>query len=391
MVFSESPRVIGTLVGDIYHEAPARTKYGMLFEKLNEQLPVVQVCDATLRGVDRLLNGLLMFHPQIHLWKERFYQNIPAFKQRSAKIARHLAHLQQQNQADVVLQVGATFDAQWGQHNLPSVLYTDYTTHLSMLSPDAGRSPFSLETGKTLISLEKQAFQRATFVCTRSQIVRESILQEYKIAPEKVVVVGGGVNFETLPNTLNTPNMQGQPTILFIGKDFYRKGGDLLLNAFAQTRHHVPHGRLIMMTEGVPAGVPLDGVEIVSPTWDRTIIENLYQQADIFVLPSRLETWGDVLLEAMAYGIVCIGATRQAMGEIIQHGKTGLVVAPGDEHALFSALLWLMINPSLRRKWGKNGRDRLESHFTWGRVAERLAPVLKEAVALHNPHQHPRG
>ncbi|MCB0036198.1 MAG: glycosyltransferase family 4 protein [Anaerolineales bacterium] len=377
-------KVIGTLVGDIYTERPAQTKYGQLFKEVQNLCSNLELCDATLRGMDRWLNLARMFHYKRSIWKERFYQNVPAFNKRSQRAGQQIYKLQKSGQANVVLQVGVTFDASYGKHTLPNVIYTDYTTDMAMQQPDAGRSPFSEAVGQRLIKLEQQAFEHAYHVCTRSEIVRQSILNDYGIDADKVSVIGGGVNFEILPE-LNVPTRDGKPTVLFIGKDFYRKGGDLLLNAFAQTREHIPGTRLLMMTEGpIPADLPMEGVEVIAPTWDRDVIANLYRRADLFVLPSRLETWGDVLLEAMAYGIPCIGATRQAMGEIIMHGKTGLVIPPGDEYSLYSALLWLMINPWLREKWGKAGRERLEEHFTWERVACKLQPILEAAVAQNN-------
>lgn len=378
------PLLVGTLVGDIAREAPAQTKYGLLFDALEQhwQQPV-PMCDATLRGWRRLVNGLVTFHPNLPTWKERFYQNVPAFTSRSNLAGWQIARLQKAGRANVVLQVGATFDATH-RHTLPVILYTDYTTRMAMQTPEAGRSPFTAAQGQRLLALEQEAYHRAAHICTRSSLVRDSIIQGYGITAAKISVIGGGVNFSQLPPT-NPHRTNTKPTVLFIGKDFYRKGGDLLLRAFAQTREHIPNSRLIMMTEGpIPPDLPLDGVEIVPPTWDRAVINNLYHAADLFVLPSRLETWGDVLLEAMAYGLPCIGATRQAMGEIIIHGKTGLVVPPGDSYALYSALLWLMINPWLRHKWGQAGRERLEEHFTWPQVVAKMAPIV-EALANGRP------
>ena len=373
------PRLVGTLVGDIRHEAPAQTKYGLLFQALEQhwQQPVPMV-DATLRGWRRAVNGLMVFHPHLPTWKERFYQNIPAFVSRSQYVGHRMAALHKQGLADVALQVGVTFDATWGNHGVPVIVYTDFTTHMAIQNPEAGRSPFTAEQGQRLVQLETQAYTRAAHIFTRSDLVRESLLADYGLPEGKITAVGGGVNFAPLP-TPNETRSSGRPTALFIGKDFYRKGGDLLLQAFAQAREHIPNSRLIMVTQGpIPADLPLDGVEIVAPTWDREVIYNLYREADLFVLPSRLETWGDVLLEAMAYGLPCIGATRQAMGEIISHGETGLVVPPGDGYALYSALLWLMINPWLRTKWGYAGRARLEDHFTWPHVVAKMAPMIEE-------------
>lgn len=375
-----SPRVIGTLVGDIVNGHDARIKYGLFFEALGRQLPLVDVYDATLSGLDKVVNAVQVFHPDRYTWKQRFYKNIPAFRLRSKRTAAHLRQFK--SQADVALQLGVLFDSSLYQNCLPTVIYTDFTARLSAEKPEAGRSPFSDQERKQWIALERDAYENAFHICTRSDVVRDSIVEDYGIPGRKVSVIGGGVNLAELPEPV-LPSGRTEATVLFIGKDFYRKGGDLLLQAFVEARTLIPSARLVLVTNGpMPEGIPLDGVEVIEPTWDREAIKALYAHADIFVLPSRLETWGDVLLEAMAFGLPCIGATQQAMGEIVLHDKTGLIVEPGNVQGLTAALLWLLTNPRLREKYGKAGRERLEQHFTWDRVVEKLLPVLYEAATI---------
>lgn len=366
-------------MGDIVREPNIRVKYGLLFEAVARRFVLIDVYDANLSGLPRLFNALLHFHPNHHRWRERFYKNIPAFRARSRQLAGRLQALS--GQVDAVLQVGVLFDASWGNPALPNIIYTDYTAYLSAQKPAAGRSPFTGSQRERWISLERQAFERASHICTRSQRVRSSIINDYGIPAERVSVVGGGVNFDPLPAVARQPDDQ-PPTVLFIGKELYRKGGDLLLQAFARARRQIPTARLRLVTlDPVPASLPVDGVDIVAPTWDRAVVAELYRQADLFVLPSRLETWGDVLLEAMAYQLPCIGVAGEAMEEIIQHRATGLIVPPDNIEALTDALVCLLQDVPLRRQWGRAARQRLEQEYTWTTVVERLAPIIETAAA----------
>ncbi|TLM77142.1 MAG: glycosyltransferase family 4 protein, partial [Actinobacteria bacterium] len=318
-----SPHLFVTLIGDVDNEPFARVKYGHLLDALRRSF-AVDACDATLRGLPRLFNALLAFAPQRRRWKERFYQNLPAFELRSAGVARAL--LKRAGAVDLVLQIGVLYDACRG--TIPAVIYTDYTAVLAGRRPELGRSPLTPDERRRWIALEGAAFQRAAHVCTRSEFVRASLVDDYGIPPDRVTAVGGGVNLAPLPVLVPRP-ANAAPTALFIGKDFYRKGGDLLLSAFAEVRRQLPRAQLLMLTEGpIPADLDLGGVEIIPPTWDRTLIQSLYRRADCFVLPSRLETWGDVLLEAMAFGLPCIGVTGEGMGELIADQHTGLLVPP---------------------------------------------------------------
>lgn len=377
MVMHDSvPRLFVTLIGDVKRERFAQVKYGYFLNVLEKSFPVV-ICDATLRGLPRLINALQVFSPNLTRWKERFYQNIPAFQLRSQKVARALRQLA--GKIDVIIQIGVLCDAQFDSH-IPSLIYTDYTSQLASRKPGLGRSPHTTADFQKWRAMEKQAFQRSSFVCTRGEFIRQSVIADYAIAENKVKTIGGGVNFGDLP-ILKEKSGSTVPTVLFIGKDFYRKGGDILLKSFHQVRKHIPDARLIMVTEGIPAGrYDLTGVQIIAPTWDRMVIRSLYEQADCFVLLSRLETWGDVLLEAMSYGLPCIGVTGEAMGEIIEHEKTGFVIPPEDIVAISQAIVQLLENRALRQQYGKAARQRIESDFTWDQVVKRLSPFIKSTT-----------
>ncbi len=371
-----SPYLAATLIGDITREPGARVKYGHFFTALADEIPLPHIFDASLRGLWRFWNALQVIHPNLTIWKARFYQNVPAFRMRSVRVGRWLARLTPPPGG--VLQVGVLFDALWrSPEGIPGFIYTDYTAALSNRRRTPERAPFTDDKEyHKWIALERRAYGRAKHIFVRSRLVRHSLVNDYAVRPDKITVVGGGVNLPKLPEI---PQRQGEVRhILFIGKDFYRKGGDVLLLAFARLREQIPDVRLTMVTNfpDSAALLPLEGVTICPPTWDRTVINQYFTQADIFVLPSRLETWGDVLLEAMAFGLPCVSMEDEATGEIVIGDKTGFVVPQQRPGALASALLRLCQSPALARQMGAAGRQRVASQFTWAHVARRIAAQI---------------
>ncbi len=387
MTAPDRVRVVGVTMGDVVNLPVASVKYGYLFTAVAQHLALVGTIDAKLNGWDRWINGLLSFHPQRQRWQQRFYKNVLAFRKRSLTVANQLSRLK--HQADVVLQVGVMFDASWPPTSLPNVIYTDYTSYLSAQKPAAGRSPLSPSQQQTWFNLEQKAYQRASYICTRSQLARHSIIEHYGIAPQKVAVVGGGVNFASLPK-LESRKPDNPPTALFIGSDFYRKGGDLLLTAFVRVREQIPDAQLLFLTrDPIPPNYLVEGVHCLSAAWDRNKIVNLFRKADLFVLPSRLETWGDVLLEAMAFGLPCIGVVDDAMIEIIDHEQTGLLIKPESVDDLADALIRLLSDPMTSNQYGTVARKRVEEAFTWDQVAGRLVKIIESVVHTNSIQAEP--
>jgi len=372
------PRALVVLVGDVVNDPETHVKYNTFIEALDRRFPVVGIFNAKLRGIHRLLNAATVWHPNRATWSSRASKNVPAFISRSKKAANWVRSMQ--DQADVIIQLGVLFDAGWGGVQLPKIIYTDYTAQLSARRRDAGRSPLRGANLLRWFELEGLAMQQSAYVCVRSQLVRRSVLDDYKLPAGQVSIIGGGVNLKYLPKPAVRPE-ERNPTILFIGVDFYRKGGDLVLQAFSTALASVPNAQLLFVTnDAIPEGMPLNNVKIISPTWKRDVFIQLYSQADIFVLPSRLETWGDVILEALAHRLPCIGVTGQPMEEIIRHGETGLLVPPEDVHALAVALIELLKGQELRHRMGQAGYELVANEFTWDHVVGRLAPMIENAV-----------
>jgi len=370
-------RILGTMVGSL-KKKDMQVKYGTLIDSINQLFDLVEICDASLKGIDKYINAISNFSPHISSWKEKYFKNISAFTRRSKKIQTFVtAH---RDEMDVILQIGGLFNSTTDSAGFPVVIYTDNTTRITSRHPHSGRFLFSGNDFEKWVSLEKELYQNAAHICVRSNITKLSLMKDYEIGEEKITVIGGGVNFKELPEKFDkTPGSKFR--VLFIGTDFYRKGGDLVINAFKKFLEKHPDSELTIVTkDSISTHYTMPGVVIKKPIWNRFEIKNLYLSADVFILPSRFETWGDVLLEAMAYGLPCISVYGQPMEEIIIHGETGFLVQPENENELSAAINDLAQNPELRERMGEAARKLVSEKYTWERVVDRLAPIIYEAA-----------
>ncbi len=105
-----------------------------------------------------------------------------------------------------------------------------------------------------------------------------------------------------------------------------------------------------------------------------------YSNADLFVLPSIRESFGLVLVEAMACGLPVVATRVGGLPEVVEEGVTGLLVPPNDPKALAGAINSLLDDPQRMRSMGAKGRQRVVEHFTWDKVAERMVGYFREIL-----------
>jgi glycosyltransferase involved in cell wall biosynthesis len=169
--------------------------------------------------------------------------------------------------------------------------------------------------------------------------------------------------------------------LLFVGGEFERKGGPLLLEVFAA--HLSEIAELHLVTKSAPATLPPHvHVHDNLRTNDARLLD-LYRQADIFVLPttSDLSPWA--VLEAMASGCPVITTPVGAIPEIVQEGRTGLLVPVGEAAPLAEAIRTLIADPQQRRAMGERGRQFVEQHYDAAVNVPAILQVMKEFVDQH--------
>ena len=104
---------------------------------------------------------------------------------------------------------------------------------------------------------------------------------------------------------------------------------------------------------------------------------NAADGADLFLLPSRCDSFGFVFLEAMSQGAVCIGSRLNAMPEIIEDGVTGFIVEPGDDGELARQIVNFYRTPGLRASFGRSAIERVHDRFTWPQVGAMILSGLQ--------------
>jgi glycosyltransferase involved in cell wall biosynthesis len=136
------------------------------------------------------------------------------------------------------------------------------------------------------------------------------------------------------------------------------------------------------MTERIQA-VSKDrpGVVWVQEMLARPDVIQMYSHAAVFCCPSVYEPFGIINLEAMACETPVVASAVGGIVEVVEDGKTGLMVPPAQPEVLADALGRVLKNPELGRRMGKAGRARVEAKFSWASVAERTEQVYADAIA----------
>ncbi len=337
-----------------------------LFAALERRFDVVGRIAPELTSLQRYTVAALTVRPSRSAWAERFYKSGTATRLRSAHAVRQLRALGER--PDVVVQVHALFD----QALAPSVLYLD-CTHRQSAELWPAWNPLRGRALDEWYRREQQSYDAARHLFAFSEPTRRSLIDDYGIAPQKVTVVGAGVNLRQLP--VVRPRPSGPPTVLFIGNDFIRKGGAVLLEAFARVRSALPDARLVLVGSRPPIAAQ-PGVEILGRVRDRARIAELYRDAAVFAVPSFFDPFPLVLLEAMAFGVPIVTTRQTGTPEMIADGETGALVATGDAAALADALLDALQDPDAAEVRAAAARRDVERRFTWDAVVDRMAPAL---------------
>lgn len=277
---------------------------------------------------------------------------------------------------DVVLQNGALF-APGETERTRTVLLLDHTRMLSMRSqawPDVGLHP-AVDYGRGWFDRERRLYQQASLITTFSKRTAESVVEDYGVDPARVAVVGAGAN--VFPEKVERAH-DGE-TLLFVGKDFDRKGGRVLLQAFAELRKDRPGVKLVIAGPHKEVAAP-EGVTQVGFV-DAAQLPLLFSKATFLVLPTLREPFGIAFLDAMACGVPCVGTSVGAIPEIIEHGRTGFIVPPGDHIALSRTLNALLSDVPLQEAMGAAGRQRVADGMLWSHVADRLDDRIRGLFA----------
>ncbi|MGQ9681381.1 MAG: glycosyltransferase family 4 protein [Anaerolineae bacterium] len=241
------------------------------------------------------------------------------------------------------------------------------------------------EYGKHLL---QPFFDRLAARIAVSEAARDAVARYF---PGEYAVIPNGVDYERFAAAEALPFYNdGRPTILFMGRLEKRKGFEYLLDAFARVRHHIPNARLIVagafskedkepfVTQARREGIR--GVHFVGYV-PETEKPRYFRSCDVFCAPSLgYESFGIVLLEAMATGRPIVASNIPGYRSVLTNGCEGLLIEPADPLALAEALIRLLRDPELRQRMGERGRN-TAAGLAWPNVARRVLDVYESALA----------
>lgn len=206
------------------------------------------------------------------------------------------------------------------------------------------------------------------------------ILEKGCAAPaDRVHPIHVGADLEIWPRVVRSEAPAGRVKVLFVGGDFVRKGGDLLLEVFSSRFSDV--AELHLVSPQAPSVLPPHVCvhRNIQPNDGR--LRELYASCDFFVLPTTADlgpAW--VFIEALASSLPVIATDTGAAREVVRHGETGFLIPVGDAIALAEAMQTLIDDPALRLRMGHNGRELIEQHYNAAVNVPRILKVMKDAV-----------
>ena len=220
-------------------------------------------------------------------------------------------------------------------------------------------------------------------------------------SPRRIAVVGAGVD----PDAFATADGEAfrrrhgigaVPLVGYVGRIHAGKGIETLIRSMATVWRTVGDAHLLLAgapssdarTEAVLAAAldrlpPDRRARVICvgnfPEHDKP---SVFDALDVFAMPSVVDSFGIVFLEAWLRGKPVVGARTAAVADVVTDHRDGRLVAPGDPEALGKALVELLTDPSLRARLGEAGRTKVVGGLTWHHVADRVEALYRDVTAV---------
>jgi glycogen(starch) synthase len=250
-----------------------------------------------------------------------------------------------------------------------------------------------------MLALEARLLRESDAVHAISRAIARDISEAYDVTfdePRAQILPLGLEDWSGHPVLAPEALPDGALRLLFVGRLESRKGIDVLLEVLPRlfARHLGLHADIVGNdTIPGPDGKPYRAVfeAALPPELGARIrfhgevsearLRGFYRACDVFVAPSRYESFGLILVEAMMYGKPAVASRAGGMVEVVEEGRTALLAEPGDATSLEACLERLALDPSLRQEMGEAARQRYEAKFAPGPMAAGMVALFRRAAA----------
>ena len=302
---------------------------------------------------------------QMHVW---FF----ATSYFSLYTSKKLQHICEGKNYRFSIQTQSLFNGKIG--NVPHFVYTDHTNKTNLLYPDINTQQY-LRSKAWIKKCELNLFKDATLIFTFGSLVKHSLINQYNIPGEKVIITYSGSN--VLHNTSEEMKKTFTKDILFVGVDWERKGGPTLLKVFEKVL--IKHQDATLTIVGCsPKGITIPNCKIIGkkPVEE---ISKYYSSASIFCLPTLREPFGVVFVEAMKYKLPIVANNIGALPDLVKNDFNGYLVNNNIE-GYVNAICHLLDHPQKCVEMGQNGYEFARDYFTWEKVGKTLKSNIEKAL-----------
>ncbi|MEZ4660049.1 MAG: glycosyltransferase family 4 protein [Caldilineaceae bacterium] len=302
-------------------------------------------------------------------FQRAFYATTYLFRKRSELAARFVASAPRL----FSMQTQSLFDA--STPGVPHFLYTDHTMLANLHYPDV-QSRQTLGVSEKWLRMERSLYNKATANFTMSLNISRSISEDYGCTPAQVVLAlaGGNVAEAVVPHHKDYT----KKNILFVGMDWARKGGPQLVEAFRRVRRQHPDAQLTVVGCSPPVNLP--GCRVVGHV-PKAEVAKYYDEATLFCMPTRLEPFGFVFLEAMQHGLPLVATNIGAIPDFLHHGRNGYLSEPNDVDGLANALCRLLDDPQKRQQFGQQSVQMVQP-YNWDNVARIMTETIQQHIVV---------
>ncbi|EGR2467508.1 glycosyltransferase family 4 protein [Vibrio cholerae] len=257
---------------------------------------------------------------------------------------------------------------------------SEYTMSHAMKNQNAVVKALALNGKNSLskwIEREIQVYQSAKRIMVPSEYIKNELNNYYSIKSSSVSVIGYGANFNFVSFSGRTLETKSKYQILFVGKRFEQKGGDVILKSLDILNKNGLFGELVIVGPRVNPCLCRSDVKFLGRIYERQALFYIYQKSDVFVIHScyEAEAFGLVFLEAMANGTPCIASDIDVMPDILAMER-GFVVPLQDFMMLAQNVRQLLAEDDLYEKMSKNGVVAVQEYYNWPAVVEGFLAEL---------------
>ena len=237
------------------------------------------------------------------------------------------------------------------------------------------------------IALQRQAYRCAHAVVANSNSAARQLTDE-GVPADRITIIPNGVDVDRF-----APRKGERPisTIVTVANLRREKAHEVLITAAARLLVRHPHLRFLIAGDGPRLNELRDlarSLEIansVSFLGHREDVPALLAEADVFVLPSRSEAFPNGVIEAMAAGLPVVASAAGGLLDLIDDGRTGVLVRPDDPAALAHALEALIHSPGRAADLGANARDEVARRYSFDRMVRAFEDLY--LTRLGTPRQ----